>query len=88
MDFVMIHRGTSASVSIIQNGSLRTRCCEKLQSLSSKSNCRLQLLRTVFTHNFEGLICKTITTHRQGGFCHEAGFVLGQGTKPTLVIGP
>ena len=26
--------------------------------------------------------------HRQGGFCHEAGFVLGQGTKPTLVIGP
>ena len=27
-------------------------------------------------------------SHRQGGFCHEAGFVLGQGTKPTLVIGP
>jgi hypothetical protein len=26
--------------------------------------------------------------HRQGGFGHEAGFVLGQGTKPTLVIGP
>ena len=30
MVFVMIHRGTSASVSIIQNGSLRTRCYEKL----------------------------------------------------------
>jgi hypothetical protein len=26
--------------------------------------------------------------HRQSGFCHEAGFVLGQGTKPTLVNGP
>jgi hypothetical protein len=26
--------------------------------------------------------------HRQGGFCHEAGFVLGQGTRPTLLIGP
>ena len=29
-----------------------------------------------------------VRRHRQGGFCHEAGFVLGQGTKPTLVIGP
>jgi hypothetical protein len=29
-----------------------------------------------------------LAAHRQGGFCHEAGFVLGQGTKPTLVIGP
>ncbi len=27
-------------------------------------------------------------SHRQGGFCHEAGFVLDQGTKPTSVIGP
>ncbi len=41
-------------------------------------------------HSAEGrrVSFSSFKVHRQGGFCHEAGFVLGQGTKPTLVIGP
>ncbi len=49
----------------------------RVYGTANRQTASLQFLRT-----------KCMTIHRQGGFCHEAGFVLGQGTKPTLVIGP
>jgi hypothetical protein len=47
-----------------------------------------------FSNTFVGManwheqVQSYIRKHRQSGVWHEAGFVLGQGTKPTLVIGP
>jgi hypothetical protein len=55
MVFVMIHCVTPVSVPSTESGSLLIRCREREPTAKFvTSNCGLQLLTTVFTHNFEG----------------------------------